>query len=212
MFKSIREILNETMDNLKIKKKVEQTLSLTIWSKVVGEEISHNARPYLIKNGILFVSTTSPMWAHELSFIKPELLRALNNYLGKEIVKDIRFQPKGVDETGGFTDPLRPSDPQGACGTPGEIELSESDIKEIEAAVKAVSDEGLREELTKILILDKKFNISRLRRGFKPCTKCGRFYKPEPTGPGSPARWMGKERGLCALCILNEKWQRPAQT
>ncbi|MDI6689969.1 MAG: DUF721 domain-containing protein [Actinomycetota bacterium] len=165
MFKSIREILNETMDNLKIKKKVEQTLSLTIWSKVVGEEISHNARPYLIKNGILFVSTTSPMWAHELSFIKPELLRALNNYLGKEIVKDIRFQPKGVDEAGGFTDPLRPSDPPlGRGGTPGEIELSESDIKEIEAAVKAVSDEGLREELTKILILDKKFKNEKWQR------------------------------------------------
>ncbi|MEW6189848.1 MAG: DUF721 domain-containing protein [Actinomycetota bacterium] len=211
MFKSIREILNETMDNLKIKKKIEQGLSLTIWSRVVGEEIFHNARPYLIKNGILFVSTTSPMWAHELSFIKPDLLRALNNYLKKEVVKDIRFQPKGVDEAKGFTDSnlgeagMGHGDPLRVCGTPGEIELSESDIKEIEAAVKAVSDERLRGKLTKILILDKKFNISRLRRGFKPCTKCGRLYKPEPTGPGSSTCRTGRERSLCTLCILSEK-------
>lgn len=100
MFKKIDEVLTETTEKLGIKAKLEEGKALLIWGESVGEEIAKNTQPQYIKQGILFVNTVSPVWAHQLTIIKSEILDKINRHLSVP-VKDVRFKPKGMDNRPG---------------------------------------------------------------------------------------------------------------
>lgn len=65
---------------------------LSLWEKVVDEKIRKNASAVKIANRTLFISTSSPAWAQELSFLKTEIIRKFNEKAGREEIKDIRFR------------------------------------------------------------------------------------------------------------------------
>jgi predicted nucleic acid-binding Zn ribbon protein len=54
-----------------------------------------------MKNGILYVATTSSTWAQELSFLKKEIIKKFNQRAGEEAIRDIRFSVKGEKIGGG---------------------------------------------------------------------------------------------------------------
>jgi predicted nucleic acid-binding Zn ribbon protein len=62
------------------------------WPKAVGPEISRQAQPKFFRNGILFVETRHRSWTTELVSKRHLIQRKLNEALGQEIVRDIRFQ------------------------------------------------------------------------------------------------------------------------
>jgi predicted nucleic acid-binding Zn ribbon protein len=47
-----------------------------------------------IRNRVLYVSTSTSTWAHELSFIKKEIIKKFNARAGEEAIRDIRFKSK----------------------------------------------------------------------------------------------------------------------
>ena len=71
---------------------VEQQEALKIWGKTVGNKISKNTEPMSVKNGILVIKTTNPVWKQELQIQKTEIIKKLNNRLKKNIIKEIRFK------------------------------------------------------------------------------------------------------------------------
>jgi len=71
---------------------VEQQEALKIWGETVGNKISKNTEPMSVKNGILVIKTTNPVWKQELQIQKTEIIKKLNNRLKKNIIKEIRFK------------------------------------------------------------------------------------------------------------------------
>ena len=71
---------------------VEQQEALKIWGETVGNKISKNTEPMSVKNGILVIKTTNPVWKQELQVQKTEIIKKLNNRLKKNIIKEIRFK------------------------------------------------------------------------------------------------------------------------
>lgn len=67
------------------------------WEDVVGSTIAQNTRPEAIKGKLLLVNVSSAPWMQQLQFLKPELIDKLNRTLGKEVVRDIRFQIGSVN-------------------------------------------------------------------------------------------------------------------
>ena len=67
------------------------------WKDVVGPLIAQNTRPGAIKEKFLLVNVSSAPWMQQLQFLKPELIKKLNETLGKEVVGDIRFKIGPVD-------------------------------------------------------------------------------------------------------------------
>jgi len=63
----------------------------SIWEEAVGTLIFGNARPKDITRGILFVTVRNSVWSQELSLRKTEIINRLNDKLGKEYIKDIKF-------------------------------------------------------------------------------------------------------------------------
>ncbi len=62
------------------------------WPDLVGPAIAKNAHPVAIKQTLLLINVSSAPWMHQLQYLKSELIEKLNNALGREAVKDIRFK------------------------------------------------------------------------------------------------------------------------
>jgi predicted nucleic acid-binding Zn ribbon protein len=63
-----------------------------IWPSVVGEAASAHARPLWIKDGVLKVAVTEPVWVNELRFASEEIRASLNAALGRRAVHRIEFR------------------------------------------------------------------------------------------------------------------------
>lgn len=63
-----------------------------LWKELVGEEISKNAYPVWIRNKILMVYVSGPIWAQELRYKERKIRNRLNKILGRDAVKEIRFK------------------------------------------------------------------------------------------------------------------------
>lgn len=59
--------------------------------EVVGPRIAANAKPVAYRDSKIFVQVATTIWMHELSFMKREVLRKLNERLGEKAIEDIVF-------------------------------------------------------------------------------------------------------------------------
>ena len=89
--KSIDTALDELIENLGIRKKLTELDAIYYWETVVGKQIAQMTEATRILKGILFVNVKTSTWRNELTLRKKEIIEKLNNYLGKDIVKDIKF-------------------------------------------------------------------------------------------------------------------------
>lgn len=70
---------------------VSQNKALNIWDDIVGKTVAKNTEPDRIEHGVIIVKVSSPTWRQELYFQKKEIIKKLNNSIGKKAIKDIRF-------------------------------------------------------------------------------------------------------------------------
>ena len=90
--KQVDAVLSSVLRELGIGQKIKQLNALELWNDVVGEQIARVTSPERIERGQLVVRVSKAPWRNELMFLKKEIIAKLNNALGEEIVKDIRFR------------------------------------------------------------------------------------------------------------------------
>lgn len=88
---SIGEILFSALKRRGMAAKLEENAVLKLWPKAVGQQIVLQTEPDSLRNGTLFIKTTSSVWVQQLHFMKEEIRRKLNELAGKEVIKEIRF-------------------------------------------------------------------------------------------------------------------------
>ncbi|WP_218081604.1 DciA family protein [Anthocerotibacter panamensis] len=77
-------------------RKTQQFLAiLEIWSQVAGPLVTPHARPQRLSDGQLWVATSSPVWAQQLTLQRQALKDRLLAHLPDLRLKDIRFAPTG---------------------------------------------------------------------------------------------------------------------
>ena len=70
----------------------ELTRIWDLWERVVGQMVAENARPAAYKGKLVLVHVSSSVWIHHLQFLKKDLVRQINDALGKPLVEDIKFK------------------------------------------------------------------------------------------------------------------------
>lgn len=88
----IGDLLKEFLKTAMPKNMGEEIRVFGVWPSAVGTEISRQAQPRALKNGILFVETRHPIWTTELTAKRHQILRKLNEALGQDVVKEIHFR------------------------------------------------------------------------------------------------------------------------
>lgn len=146
------------------------------WQEVVGEKVTLHTRPLYITRQVLWVATSSSVWAQELSLKRYTLLKKLNAHLSEKLV-DLRFSP------GKWHD----SSINSYSNTPEEHPssvVSEVDLRELP---KGDTPQSAFQRWAEV--------IKRRSQLLPLCPNC-----QVPTPPGELERWS-----VCAYCSA-QKW------
>ncbi|MHB1340670.1 MAG: DciA family protein [Coriobacteriia bacterium] len=125
------------------------------WKQAAGDEVSRHTSGVVFKNGELVVSVDSPAWANELSLMTDRFRKALNDQIGQNLVRSIRFtvsrrvsleqkEAAAREETEEFYE---------ADATPPSP-LSQSELDQATYMAAAVPDEKLRRAALRVMIKD----------------------------------------------------------
>lgn len=86
------EALGQLTKSLGIERAVNEYAVVASWAEIVGERIAAVSSAQHIENGVLFVSVATAPWRHELAMQRQQIIRKINDEVGHEIVKEIRFR------------------------------------------------------------------------------------------------------------------------
>ena len=87
----LKSAINTFLKKAGLEKGVSQNKALLVWKEVVGEKVSQNTAPEKVESGTLYIKTSNSTWRQELVFKKTDIIKKLNNKLGKNTIKEIKF-------------------------------------------------------------------------------------------------------------------------
>lgn len=154
---SIHSILEKTLKSLEIDVPVKSYSILMAWKEIVGETIADHAQPRRIRNQILFIDVVHPTWMQQLQFLKSDLLKKVNAFLGEPRIQDIRFRLGKISP--------KPNPPPSKPDPWQREELDEAKRKRIDDLLQKVRDEEIRRTMKKVLLKGAKLEQSRKRSG-----------------------------------------------
>jgi predicted nucleic acid-binding Zn ribbon protein len=89
----LSDIIENYIKDKKLKSKLNSSKIFNYWEEIVGKEIAKNSKPEKLKNKILYISTSNPIWATELSLLSQELIKKINEFLKEEAVTSLKVKP-----------------------------------------------------------------------------------------------------------------------
>lgn len=63
-----------------------------LWPQAAGKAIAEQARPLAFSAGTLTLAVGCPMWAAQLKGLREEIRRAINQTLGRKVVRQVRVK------------------------------------------------------------------------------------------------------------------------
>ncbi len=88
---SLREIIDRVMDASARKDDMLAMRAAYLWTDVVGPGVNRYTTRRYVKDGVLHVYISSGPLKSELSFRREAIAKAINEILGREVVKSIRL-------------------------------------------------------------------------------------------------------------------------
>ena len=142
---------------------------LLFWERAVGSQTALVSQAERFSDGTLWVAVSSPTVAQELSFFEARYIQRLNDLLGEDILRKIRFIP------GQFKKVIPKA----------RVTLSAVDYEEAHKLFSSLGDPKLRESFERLLLALRKREAAFLSAGGKRCPHCGVvFIGEQETCPG----------------------------
>jgi hypothetical protein len=69
-----------------------------LWAQAAGRAVARHSRPVAFWSGTLTLASESETWAAQLRLLQPEVLEAVNAFLGAPLVKELRVRLERVPE------------------------------------------------------------------------------------------------------------------
>lgn len=134
----LSSLLEQTLSRFGLDRRLDDYRVWQAWDEVVGRTISRNAQPVRLDGARLVVAVKSSTWLQELSLLQRELIVRLNEWMRREVVREMFFVVGRVDQSGPGTP--RP-------GAQGQLPPRGSVEREIVLADKAPASEELSPEV-----------------------------------------------------------------
>ena len=87
----LKKVLKKTIENSGFKNAILQENAVSVWSDVVGKNISEISKATSVDRGVLFVKVESATWKQELYMQKNEIINKINKKIGSKAIKEIRL-------------------------------------------------------------------------------------------------------------------------
>lgn len=176
MVNPINKVLEKTLQSLNLTHKIKEKKVLNIWPEVIGDKLKKYTKASYINQGTLFITVNNSTWAHQLLFLKEDLISRLNQELDQKIVKDIRFKLGSISSTS--TNSTEDEESKDYFNL-NKIELTTEEMKKIKTKLNSIPDEKLSRKLYSILAKDKKMNKWKEKKGWVRCDYCSTLHPKE---------------------------------
>lgn len=90
MFQSLNQILDRLQVRLLTPEQRQLQSILELWPTIVARRAIAHTRPISLSRGVLQVATSSAAWSQELTYLRSQMLRRLNQRLSNPL-NDIKF-------------------------------------------------------------------------------------------------------------------------
>jgi predicted nucleic acid-binding Zn ribbon protein len=133
----LSSLIEQTLARIGLDRRLDDYRVWQAWDEVVGRTISRNAQPVRLDGSRLIVTVRSSSWLQELSLLQRELIARLNEWMGREVVRELFFVVGRVEHHTSESAP-RSGTGRRVLGEPqGQRQRDETS-----AAVEAVPDSG----------------------------------------------------------------------
>jgi len=139
---NVSAAVKEALHRLNLDTKMRGYAVWGVWDQAVGETVAQQAQPTFVRGGILFVKCSSSTWMQQLQFMKGTICKELNRLLGKEVVKEIRFQMGMI---------ARPAHGESPVDNQ-EVVLDDAERERIDEALRPLQDPEVKEIIRRIMI------------------------------------------------------------
>lgn len=89
--KSISDILQQFLRKEGLETPLQQKRLIDAWESVTGEMVARYTQEKFIKNQILYVKITNPALRQDLSMMRQQLMRRLNEVVGSSVISDVKI-------------------------------------------------------------------------------------------------------------------------
>ncbi len=144
-FFSVSSVLTGLAKRLGLEAKLLEAQLSRHWPEIAGEQIAAHTRPDQIRFKKLHLIVENSVWLQQLTFLKPTLLKKINEAAGNEIVADILFRVGEVEPA---------ARKQGTVNSGGGVEVAgptPEALAEAEAHTAQITDPDLRARLTELM-------------------------------------------------------------
>jgi predicted nucleic acid-binding Zn ribbon protein len=87
----LASLLEQTLARIGLDRRLDDYRVWQAWDEVVGRTISRNAQPVRLDGSRLIVTVRSSTWLQELSLLQRELIARLNEWMKREVVRELFF-------------------------------------------------------------------------------------------------------------------------
>lgn len=87
--KKIDELVEQVLKQMGLEQKFKEHEVCEVWPEVVGQMIASRTKSVEVVDGKLFVTFTSAVVRNEILMVKEGLIRALNDRVGKNVIRDM---------------------------------------------------------------------------------------------------------------------------
>ena len=94
----IGSLLKAVIGDLGVEEKMAQAQAVLTWPEGAGPELASRSRALRVHKARLEVAVPSGVWRTQLSFVKADLVKRINERIGLPIIKDIRLVSKPATE------------------------------------------------------------------------------------------------------------------
>lgn len=88
---SVGDVLRLTIQEANMQTKLAECQAAELWAPLVGEHIAGRCGRPKVTAGIMTVSVPAAPLRQELTMTRSSMIRLINERLGSEVIKDIRF-------------------------------------------------------------------------------------------------------------------------
>jgi len=126
-----------------------------VWEEIAGAVVSGHTTGSHMRQGTLVIYVDSPIWATELTAMSEQYRSAINDRLGQELVRAMRFdvskrvleakaEERQAEELDGFYD----------ADVVDSVALTDMERAQVESSVSVIKDPELREAVLRATVRD----------------------------------------------------------
>lgn len=91
-FVHIGDVIEKVLSGCRYERDDQLSNIWDAWAKAVGPDISKNAKPAAIRGATLVVNVSGSSWLHQLRFLKEDMIGKINQSIGKDAVRELKFK------------------------------------------------------------------------------------------------------------------------